>query len=131
GVPPSRDYFNGLNPNAAMSLAFDKALTDLGPASAWSGQQRLVVRFRHVLFPAVPEVGTMPQSNRGNYAQIVVLRNPRISAENILPRGQSGFIRGVPPKAPVFDPHCKDQLERNLKSEYKPMFLFRNAQLQE
>src|SRR5262249_25124860 len=114
-VPPSRDYFNGLNPNAAMSLAFDNALADLGPASAWSARPRAIVRFRHVLFPTIPEIGTMPQSNRGNYSQIVVLSNPRMSAENILTLGQSGFIQGVPPNTPVFDPHFKDQLERYLK----------------
>src|SRR5262249_30139801 len=35
--PPSRDYFNGMNPNTVMSAAFDQALAALGPTpSAWS-----------------------------------------------------------------------------------------------
>jgi acyl-homoserine lactone acylase PvdQ len=130
-VPPSRDYFNGSDPNAVMSLAFDEALTDLGNPSAWSAQPRGTVRFRHVLFPTIPEVGTMPQSNRGTYAQIVVLRNPKITAENILTLGQSGFIERVPPNTPVLDTFFKDQLALYRQFQYKPMLLFRNIQLQE
>jgi penicillin G amidase len=62
GVPPSRDYFNGMNPNTVMSAAFDQALAALGPTpSAWSTQPRNIVRFRHTLFPAVPEVACDPQ----------------------------------------------------------------------
>jgi len=132
GVPPSRDYFNGIEPNAAMSLAFDQALADLGPNPAvWSAQPRGTVRFRHVLFPTIPEVGTMPQSNRGTYAQIVVLSNPTISAENILTLGQSGFIRLGPSNTPEFDPYFKDQLKLYRNFQYKPMHLFRNTQLHE
>jgi penicillin G amidase len=130
-VPPSRDYFNGSDPNAVISLAFDQALTDLGNPSSWSSQPRGTVRFRHVLFPTIPEIGTMPQSNRGTYAQIVVLRNPRITAETILPLGQSGFIQRVPPNTPVLDPFFKNQFELYRQFQYKPMPLFRNVQLQE
>ena len=43
------------------------------------------------------------QSNRGTYAQIVVLSNPTVSAESILPLGQSGFIRLGPSNTPEFD----------------------------
>jgi len=129
GVLPSRDYFNGIDPNAAMSLAFDQALEDLGSnPAAWSAQPRGTVLFRHVLFPTVPEVGTMPQSNRGNYAQIVVLSRPRVSAENILTLGQSGFIQLVPPDIAVLDPHFRDQLELLRNFEYKPMPLVRRPE---
>jgi len=131
GVPPSRDYFNGFDPNAKMCQAFDQALLVLGPASAWSAQQRGTVLFRHVLFPTIPQVGTMRQSNRATYAQIVVLRSPTPSAENILTLGQSGFIAGVPPASPIFDAHFADQLELYRDFHYKPMPLFRNTQLQE
>ncbi len=131
GVPPSRDYFNGVDPNLVMSQTFDQALAALGPnPAAWS-QPRGTIRFRHALFPVVPEVGTIPESNRGTYAQIVVLSRPKPNAESIVPLGQSGFIQGVPPAPPVFDPHFKDQLELYRNFQYKPMHLFSNSQLQE
>ncbi len=136
GVPSSRDYFTDpkfTDPNAAMSRAFDLALSALGPnPSAWSAQPRGTVLFRHALFPTIPQVGTMPQSNRGTYAQIVVLRNPKISAENILTLGQSGFIRLGPSNTSEFDSHFKDQFDKLYREfQYKPMPLFRNTQLHE
>ena len=124
GVPPSRDYFNGMNPNTVISAAFNQALAALGPnPSAWSTQPRDIVRFRHTLYPAVPEVATMFDSNRATYVYIVVLSNPTPNSESILPLGQSGFI------APdgTLDRHFKDQLERYRNFEYKPMRLFANA----
>jgi penicillin G amidase len=124
GVPPSRDYFNGVNPNTVISAAFDQALAALGPnPSAWSTQPRDIVRFRHTLYPAVPEVATMLDSNRATYVYIVVLSNPTPNSESILPLGQSGFI------APdgTLDPHFRDQLERYRNFQYKPMRLFANA----
>jgi penicillin G amidase len=124
GVPPSRDYFNGMNPNMVISAAFDQALAALGPnPSAWSTQPRDIVRFRHTLYPAVPEVATMLDSNRATYVYIVVLSNPTPNSESILPLGQSGFI------APdgTLDPHFRDQLERYRNFQYKPMRLFANA----
>jgi hypothetical protein len=61
----------------------------------------------------------------------VVLSNPTISSENILPLGETGFIAGAPPDAPVFDPHFNDQLRLYGDFHYKPMHLYRNIQLQE
>lgn len=82
-----------------------------------------VVRFRHTLYPAVPEVATMLDSNRATYAYIVVLSNPTPTSESILSLGQSGFI------APdgTLDAHFRDQLERYRNFEYKAMRLFVNA----
>ncbi len=123
-VPPSRDYFNGMNPNTVMSADFDQALAALGPnPSAWSTQPRDTVRFRHILYPAVPEVTTMLDSNRATYAYIVVLNNPTPTSESILSLGQSGFI------APdgTLDAHFRDQLEHYRNFEYKPMRLLVNA----
>jgi acyl-homoserine lactone acylase PvdQ len=121
GVPPSRDYFNGMNPNTVISAAFDQALAALGAnPSAWSTQPRDIVRFRHTLYPAVPEVATMLDSNRATYAYIVVLSNPSANSESILSLGQSGFI------APdgTLDPHFRDQFQRYRNFEYKQMRLF-------
>ncbi len=149
GVPPSRDYFDGCDltvfsacdPYVIMSKTFDQALATLGSASDWSSRPRGVVRFRHHLsgitgIPNVgtvniPDIGTIPESNRGTYAQIVVLSNPAISSENILTQGQSGFIRLGPSNTPEFDSHFKDQLELYRQFQYKPMPLFRNTQLEE
>jgi penicillin G amidase len=121
GVPPTRDYFNGMNPNAVMSGAFDQALAALGSnPSAWSTQLRGIVRFRHTLYPAVPEVATMLDSNRATYAYIVVLSNPTPNSESILSLGQSGFIA----RDGTLDPHLRDQLELYRNFEYKPMRQF-------
>ena len=131
GVPPSRDYFNGADPNVVMSAAFTQALNTLGPDPAtWSTQPRGVTRFRHVLFPTIPEVASMFQSNKGTYAQIVVLSTPKLSSENILTLGQSGFIQKVG-ASPVLDPHFRDQFDLYRSFEYKPMRLYQNTQLQE
>jgi penicillin amidase len=125
-VPPSRDYFNGVDPNVVISASFDQALTQLGPDPAvWSTQARATVSYRHMFFPAVREIGTILDSNRGTYAQIVVLSNPRITAENILTLGQSGFIGSF------FDQHFADQLPLYRNFKYKAMRLYRNIQLQE
>jgi hypothetical protein len=132
-VPPSRDYFNGANPNALMSATFDQALTALGPdPAAWSTQPREIVRFRHTLYPAIPEVASTLDSNRATYAYIVVLSNPTPSSESILSLGQSGFIAlDATSNLPVFGPHVRDQIDLFRNFRYKPMRLFRNAQLRE
>jgi penicillin amidase len=125
-VPPSRDYFNGWNPNAVISKSFDDALDALGrnPA-AWSTEPRDIVRFRHTLYPAVPEVATMLDSNRATYAYIVVLSNPTPSSESILSLGQSGFIAlDTTTNSPVFSPHFRDQIDLYRDFRYKPMRLF-------
>jgi penicillin amidase len=131
GVPPSRDYFNGANPNVVMSASFTQALNTLGPnPAAWSSKPRAMTRFRHVLFPTVPEVASMLDSNKGTYAQIVVLGNPKPTSENILTLGQSGFIKNVD-ASPVLDPHFKDQFDLYKSFQYKPMKLYKNMQLEE
>jgi penicillin G amidase len=132
-VPPSRDYFNGVNPNTVMSATFDQALVALGSdPTAWSTQPRDIVRFRHTLYPAVPEVATMLDSNRATYAYIVVLSNPTPPSESVLSLGQSGFIGlDATTNLPVFGPHVRDQIELFRNFGYKPMHLFRNSQLHE
>ncbi len=127
-VPPSRDYFNGINPNVVMSSAFDEALTALPDPNVWSAMPRSIVSFRHTLYPAIPEVATMLDSNRATYAYLVVFSKPEPSSESILSLGQSGFIG---PGPYTFDPHFKDQLDLFRNFEYKPMHLYRNIQLQE
>jgi len=128
GVPPSRDYFNGIDPNVVMSTAFDQALTTLGPNPAvWSTQSRGLTRFRHALYPTIAEIGNIPNSNRATYAQIVVLSRPKLSAENIFTLGQSGFIKLVPPAGYALDPHFRDQLDLYRNFQYKLMHLFRGT----
>jgi penicillin amidase len=125
GVPPSRDYFNAVDPNAAMSAAFDQTLTSLGPNPAvWSSQPRGVINFNH---PVVGNVGSIPNSNRATYAQIVVLSRPQVSGESIFSLGQSGFIKLVPPSGFALDPHFRDQLELFRNFQYKSMPLFRGT----
>jgi hypothetical protein len=125
GVPPSRDYFNGADPNAVMAGTFDQALAILATKfgtpdpSLWTPARPVTV-FKH---PIIGNVGSMLSSNRATYAQIVVLGWLKITAENIIPLGQSGFIQFVPPNIPVLDPHFKDQLDLFKNFQYKPMRL--------
>jgi penicillin amidase len=130
GVPPSRDYFNGVQPNVIMSTVFDQALTVIAATqgsnpAAWTAP-RGTINFTH---PILGVVATIPNSNRATYGQIVVLRRPHITAENIYTLGQSGFIGLVPPSGFVFDAHFNDQLNLYRVFAYKPMHLFQNAQL--
>jgi penicillin amidase len=125
GVPPSRDYFNGGDPHAAISQAFDAALAELqasfgGPdPSAWRPPRRTTT-FRH---PLLGPVGSIPESNRATYAQIVVLSRPEISSENIFTLGQSGFASLSPGGGFALDPHFRDQLDLYRNFQYKPMRL--------
>jgi len=134
GVPPTRDYFNGAIPNQVMSSVFDEALTALGTdPTNWSTQPRNIVTFRHTLYPAIPEVATMLDSNRGTYAMVIVLSHPQLTSESILSLGASGFIGrdASNPAKPLFDPHFSDQLSLFRNFQYKPMRLYRNTQLHE
>lgn len=132
GVPPSRDYFNGANPNAVISTSFSEALAILAAAqgnnpATWTGP-RGTINFNH---PIIGNVGTIPNSNRATYGQIVVLGRPKITGESIFTLGQSGFVHLVPPTGFALDPHFRDQLELFRNFRYKPMRFFRNTQLKE
>lgn len=123
GVPPSRDYFNGADPNVVMSNSFDQALTSLGSdPAAWSNRPRGTTNFNH---PIIGSVGSIPRSNRATYGQIVVLKKPAILSENIFSLGQSGFI-GVVGERFELDPHFRDQLDLFRNFQYKPMRLTTN-----
>jgi len=132
GVPPSRNYFDGCDlstfatctPEIIMSRAFDKALDALGSPATWSTQPRDITRFRHTLYPAVPEVGQMLTANRGAYAFAVTFGRPKMTSESIISLGQSGFIGPTL----VFDPHVSDQFDLYTRFGYRPMILFDNAQ---
>jgi penicillin amidase len=131
-IPPSRDYFNGINPNVKMSATFDEALAGLNPdPSKWSTVPSTTVALRHTLYPKVPDAGTIFDVNRGTYAQIVVLSRPQITSVDILPLGQSGFIQRTPLGDALFDAHFADQLEFYKNFKYKDMHLYLNTQLQE
>ncbi len=129
GVPPSRDYFNGRDPSALISVTFDEVLATLAAAhgddpAAWTGPRGDIV-FSH---PIIGTVGSIPNSNRATYAQIIVLSRPKLHGESILTLGQSGFIQFLPPSGFALDPHFKDQLELYREFQYKPMRLFHNTQ---
>jgi len=125
GVPPSRDYFSGTDPNVAMSRAFDEAVAALVEAqgddpTAWTAPRGDTV-FRHLL---AGEVGRIPQAgNRTTYGQIVIL-NPVISGENIFSLGQSGRVRLVDAQKQL-DPHFRDLLPIFRNFQYKVMGLER------
>ena len=132
GVPPSRDYFNGINPKAVMSATFDQTLAVLAAAqgvnpAAWTAP-RGTINFSH---PLLGVVATIPNSNRATYGQIIVLGRPKITGETIFTLGQSGFIQLVLPNSFAFDPHFMDQLGLFRNFEYKPMRFFQNTQLHE
>jgi penicillin G amidase len=132
GVPPSRDYFNGADPNMVTSRAFDSALAALGPdAASWSTVPRDVVHIRSLLFPRISEVAAFLNANRGTYTTIVLLEKPHIRSMSILALGQSGLIRGTPPDPPSFDPHFTDQLALFKNFRYKPLHFYRDTHLKE
>ena len=120
GVPPSRDYFNGADPNQVMAAAFDQTLAALTiqfgtPDPTQWILPRGTIDFNHPFLPI--NVGSIPLSNRATYAQIVIFGKKKVFAESIQPLGQSGFISaaGVP------DVHFADQLDLFSNFEYKPM----------
>jgi acyl-homoserine lactone acylase PvdQ len=132
GVPPSRDYFNGMDPKVVMSATFDQTLAILAAAqgsnpAVWTAP-RGSITFTH---PLIGVVASVPNSNRATYGQIVVLGRPAITGETIFTLGQSGFLQLVLPGSFTFDPHFMDQLGLYRNFEYKPMRFFKNTQLQE
>jgi penicillin G amidase len=132
GVPPSRDYFNGINPKVVMSATFDQTLAVLAAAqgsnpAVWTAPRGFIA-FSH---PLLGVVATVPNSNRSTYGQIIVLSRPKITGESIFTLGQSGFIQLVLPNSFSFDPHFMDQLGLYRNFEHKPMRFFKNTQLQE
>jgi penicillin amidase len=123
-VPPSRDYFNGADPNVVMSNAFDQALASLGnDPAAWSHQPRPPIVFKHFV---VGPIAQIPGSARMTWVQNVILKRPSTEAESILTLGHSGFIELGPAGTAVLDPHFSDQLPLYRNFEYKPMPLYRS-----
>ncbi|HZB45821.1 MAG TPA: penicillin acylase family protein, partial [Pyrinomonadaceae bacterium] len=132
GVPPSRDYFNGASAHAVMSNSFDQVVAAIAAAqganpAAWTAPRGSIV-FAH---PIVGVVGSVPNSNRATYAQIVVLDKHGISGENIFTLGQSGFIQFVPPGGFALDPHFRDLLPLYRNFQYKPMRLYKDDRLKQ
>jgi penicillin amidase len=120
GVPPSRDYLNGVDPNRVMAAAFDQTLIALtSQFDTLDPTQWLVPRptidFVHPILNL--QVGSIPLANRATYAQIVIFRKRKVFAESIQPLGQSGFIGAL--SGP--DIHFADQLDLFRNFEYKPM----------
>jgi penicillin amidase len=124
GVPPSRDYFNGEDPNQVMATAFDLTLAALTfefetPVPELWTLPRGTIDFVHPLLQI--DVGSIPLSNRATYAQIIIFDKKKVFAESIQPLGQSGFI-GLNSGPDI---HFADQLELFSNFEYKPMTLLK------
>ncbi len=122
GVPPSRDYFNGEDPQAVMAGTYDEVMAALtfqfgNPDPATWTLPRPTIDFDHPFLPI--SAGSIPLSNRATYAQIVIFGKKETIAESIQPLGQSGFISGTG----VPDVHFADQLPLFRNFEYKPMQL--------
>jgi hypothetical protein len=75
GVPPSRDYFNGADPNQVIADVFDQTLAALTAQfltpdpTQWT-LPRGTIDFNHPFLPIT--VGSIPLSNRATYAQIII-----------------------------------------------------------
>jgi penicillin G amidase len=126
GVPPSRDYFNGVDPNRVMSNTFDQILATLATQqgnnpAVWSSP-RPVINFTHSM---VGSVGTAPRANRSTWAQVVVMSHHEPYGETQLTLGQSGFISRNADGTFTLDPHFRDQLPIFTSYGYKPMPLLR------
>jgi hypothetical protein len=65
--------------------------------------------------------GRAPEENRSTYMQALELGRP-ITGENVIPPGQSGFIREVGGQGQA-DPHMGDQADLFRSFTYKPMLL--------
>ena len=122
GVPPSRDYLNGQDPNQVMSATFDQALHALTlqfgtpDPYAWV-VPRGSIDFNHPFLPI--SVGSIPLSNRATYGQIVIYGRQEVTAQSIQPLGQSGFIS----TSGQLDPHFTDQLNLFRNFQHKDMRL--------
>ena len=66
--------------------------------------------------------GKAPSENRSTYMQALELGKP-IRGENVIPPGQSGFIRHLGPLMGEADPHMGDQADLFRTFTYKPMLL--------
>jgi len=66
--------------------------------------------------------GKAPSENRSTYMQALELDKP-IRGENVLPPGQSGYIKHLGPLSGEADPHMGDQAELFRSFTYKPMQL--------
>ena len=91
-VPPSRDYFNGVDPNVVMSNAFDQALTALGSdPAAWSNQPRPQILFSHYVVGPIAQV---PAFSRMTWLQHVPPRSSReYRGEHHHPRAERIYRR--------------------------------------
>ena len=126
GVPPSRDYFNGVDPNAVIVNSLKDALSKLeskyGTAdmSKWRRGVNML-RFGTTNVFGIPQsllsVKDVLYMNRGTQNHVVILGKDRVRGWNVVPPGQSGFVN-LQNKT---SPHYQDQLDLYVKFEYKPM----------
>ena len=100
GVPPSRDYFNGINPKVVMSATFDQTLAVLAAAQGaesctWTAPSGSIT-FTH---PLLGVVASIPNSNRATYGQIIVLGPAADHGESILLWAKAGSCSWCCPAA--------------------------------
>lgn len=123
-LPPSRDYFNGVNPNVVLVQALIDALDALETERGTADMTQWTWDLGTIQFRWQGQLlGEIPWASRGSYIQIVKLTSPVIQGVNTLPPGQSGFAAMGEGGVPLFDPHFLDQLEGYRTWEYKTMHL--------
>src|SRR5262249_31103328 len=66
--------------------------------------------------------GRAPEENRSTYMQALEVGR-RITGENVMPPGQSGYIHPLPDGSGLADPHMGDQAGLFRSYTYKPMLL--------
>jgi len=67
--------------------------------------------------------GRAPEENRSTYMQALEVGGKAVVGENVMPPGQSGYIRHLSNGQGIADPHMGDQADLFRSYQYKPMRL--------
>lgn len=135
GVPPSRDYFNGVDPRVVIVKSLEEALSKLqtkfGTQDMMKWKRGInILRFGTANVFGVPQSFVPPKDvifmNRGTQNHLVVLGKDRIQGWNVVPPGQSGFTDLMGKTGA----HYSDQIDLYVKFMYKPM-LFTRQEVEE
>lgn len=132
-VPPNVDYFGDRSWKTILTDSLWEAMTSLADRyhsedpDQWK-LPRSVLVFPHTLCLANRQVCAVgppvPASNRSTYSQLVHLSTP-VQGMNVIPSGQSGFLRYDPAdiQTPILGPHTTDQRGLFKNFDFKPMLL--------
>ncbi|MEM3891133.1 MAG: penicillin acylase family protein [Nitrososphaerales archaeon] len=135
GVPPSRDYFNGVDPKVVIVESLERALLQLqtkyGTQDMMKWKRSInILRFGTANVFGVPQSFVSPKDvifmNRGTQNHFVVLGKDRIQGWNVVPPGQSGFTDLMGKTGA----HYSDQIDLYVGFTYKRM-LFTKQEVEE